>query len=129
MTEQQGIKKQIIFVDDDEKVLEGLKRGLRSKRAAWDMSFFLNAHDALQFLEERHVNVVISDMLMPTMNGAEFLEIVRKKWPKTLRMVLSGELSSELVPRARAASHQVLAKPCSSRDLVDEICRAISSSP
>lgn len=105
------MKTTIVFVDDESNVLSGLKRGLRGMRKEWDMHFFDQAQDALSYLESSSAQIVVSDMLMPTMNGADFLEIVQEKWPDTYRVILSGELSNELAPRAKKVANTLLSKP------------------
>ncbi len=71
----------IVFVDDDPGVLEGLQRLLRSMRREWRMHFFPSAAQALAFLESEPVDVVVSDMRMPGVDGAEFLAQVKRAIP------------------------------------------------
>jgi len=81
----------VIFVDDEPRVLEGLKRMLRPKRNEWQMTFVGSAQAALDALKVEPCEVVVTDMRMPGMNGAELLEVVQREYPDTIRLILSGQ--------------------------------------
>jgi HD-like signal output (HDOD) protein/CheY-like chemotaxis protein len=57
-------------------------------------------------------DVVVADMRMPGMNGAEFLQIVKMRHPSTVRLVLSGHADADMTLQAESAAHQFLTKPC-----------------
>lgn len=102
----------IVFVDDEERVLSGLRRLLRPLRATWDMHFVLSGHEALEFFAENDVDVVVSDVRMPGMDGIELLELVREQHPELIRIILSGHSDQVATLRATGVAHQYLAKPC-----------------
>ncbi|TWT42900.1 response regulator [Botrimarina hoheduenensis] len=102
----------LLFVDDEPNVLSGLRRMLRSHRSEWEMDFVASGADALRSLALQSAQVVISDMRMPGMDGAELLSRVRDLYPETVRIVLSGHSDQELTLRAVGPAHQYLAKPC-----------------
>ena len=102
----------VIFVDDEPRVLEGLKRMLRPKRNEWQMTFVGSAQAALDALQAEPCEVVVTDMRMPGMNGAELLEVVQREYPDTIRLILSGQAETESVMKALGVSHQFLSKPC-----------------
>lgn len=104
--------KRIVFVDDEVKILEGLRRLMRSLRHEWDMEFYDSPLAALEQLEKAPADVVVSDIRMPVMDGAEFLTEVQKRWPATIRIVLSGQCDRDVVFRAVRPAHQFLTKPC-----------------
>jgi len=115
----------ILFVDDEAAVLEGLENRLRRLRKQWDIQFALGAGEALQRMEDRPVDVIVSDMRMPGMDGAELLERVRQRYPQTVRFILSGQTSEEGALRVLPLAHQFLTKPCDAAALetaVDRIC-------
>ncbi|MFT4540419.1 MAG: HD-like signal output (HDOD) protein [Planctomycetota bacterium] len=116
--------KNIIFVDDDQNILSGLKRMLRPRRDSWDMSFALSGQEALDAMEERPFDVIISDMKMPGMNGAELLSRVHESHPETVRIILSGHSDMEATIRSIAISHQFLTKPCDAKMLCGVVDRA-----
>ena len=63
--------KRIVFVDDEPHVLQGLQRMLRPQRAAWQMTFCNSGPEALAALDEGACDVLVSDMRMPGMTGAQ----------------------------------------------------------
>ena len=116
----------VIFVDDEPRVLEGLKRMLRPKRNEWDMTFVGSAQAALESLRAQPCEVVVTDMRMPGMSGAELLEVVQREYPDTIRLILSGQAETESVMKALGVSHQFLSKPCDADILQGTIARAFT---
>jgi HD-like signal output (HDOD) protein len=116
----------VIFVDDEPRVLEGLKRMLRPKRNEWQMTFVGSAQAALDALRTEPCEVVVTDMRMPGMNGAELLEVVQREYPNTIRLILSGQAETESVMKALGVSHQFLSKPCDAEILQGTISRAFA---
>lgn len=118
--------KRILFVDDDPLVLQGLQRMLRPMRNEWQMTFLDGGAKALQFLEANPVDAVVSDMCMPDMNGAALLNEVMKRFPQTVRLVLSGHVDRDLILKCVGSTHQYLSKPCDAEALKATIQRASS---
>lgn len=117
----------ILFVDDEPNVLDGLRRMLRVKRHDWQMAFAGGGEAALAAMREEPFDVVVSDMRMPIMDGAELLGRIRDQWPDTVRLVLSGQSDQELTIRAIGPAHQYLTKPCDPKALETTINKAFSS--
>lgn len=107
-----GDRRTVLFVDDDPNILEGLKTRLHRQRRKWDMRFALSGRAALELLEKEPVDVIVSDMRMPEMDGATLLTRVRALRPKVIRIVLSGHAEMDTALRAIAVAHQFLNKPC-----------------
>ena len=116
----------VIFVDDEPNILSGLRRILRPMRKEWEMVFEEGGEPALATLENAPCDVVVSDMKMPGMDGAEFLSRVREKYPASIRIALSGETDSHMIYRCVQHAHQYLAKPCDADALVSAVKRAFS---
>jgi len=116
----------VLFVDDEPRVLEGLKRMLRPKRNEWQMTFVGSAQAALEALKAEPCEVVVTDMRMPGMSGAELLEVVQREYPDTIRLILSGQAETESVMKALGVSHQFLSKPCDADILQGTIARAFT---
>lgn len=114
----------VLFVDDEEKVLEGLRRMLRPMRHEWTCEFATSATEALQKLSATPFDVVVSDMRMPGMDGAELLARVRDLHPAAVRIVLSGHSDMESILRSVGPSHQYLTKPCDAETLKHTIASA-----
>jgi DNA-binding NtrC family response regulator len=118
-------KKRILFVDDDQNVLDGLQNLLRKQRREWDMAFVLTPAAGLQAMESASFDVVVTDMRMPVMDGAAFLEVVKERFPSVARIVLSGQAQREAVMRAVPVAHQYVSKPCDAdqlRTIIDRVC-------
>ncbi|TWT50563.1 Hydrogenase transcriptional regulatory protein hupR1 [Rubripirellula amarantea] len=118
------IKTKVMFVDDEANVLAGLRRMLRSQRKVWDMRFANGGEDALQELAKDPVDVIVSDMRMPGIDGAELLSRVSELYPNTVRLVLSGQSEHEKIFRAIGPAHQFMSKPCDPDVLISTIDRA-----
>ncbi|MBW1731727.1 MAG: HDOD domain-containing protein [Deltaproteobacteria bacterium] len=117
-------KKKILFVDDEPSVLSGLKRMLRGMRAEWDMSFVESGEKALELLGKDRFDVIVSDMRMPGMDGAELLTLVMKQYPEVVRIVLSGHSDREMILRSVRPAQQYLSKPCDAETLKSTVTRA-----
>ncbi len=118
------MKKRILFVDDVQKVLDGLRRMLRPMRKEWKMEFTDSGAKALALMAEEPFDVIISDMRMPEMDGAELLTEVMRRYPSTVRIVLSGHSEKETVLRSVGPSHQYLAKPSEAETIKETVTRA-----
>jgi HD-like signal output (HDOD) protein/CheY-like chemotaxis protein len=116
--------KHVTFVDDDPALLEGLRDALRCRRREWRMDFVGSGPEALAALEARPCDVIVSDLQMPGMDGADLLSTVAERLPDSVRIVLSGAASESTVARAAAVAHRLVAKPCETADLVRIIERA-----
>ena len=119
-------KKSILFVDDEPKVLNGLRRMLLPYLDVWDMEFVSSGVAALQLLESRNFDVIIADMRMPGMNGAELLNEVARLYPQMIRIVLSGTWEQDLRMQAAMIAHQYLSKPCAPTVLKATLDRAFA---
>ncbi|HXG18067.1 MAG TPA: response regulator [Methylomirabilota bacterium] len=111
------MKKRILFVDDEPNVLQGLQRMLRPLRDEWDMTFVNSGSEALACLSQTPFDVIVSDMRMPGMDGAQLLTEVMHRHPEVIRIVLSGQANREIVLKAVGPTHQYLAKPCDPESL------------
>lgn len=114
-----------MFVDDEENVLRGLENSLRKERKRWELLFALGGEAALAEIARAPVDVVISDMRMPNMDGAALLAHVKEKLPSTARIILTGHAEPEAIMRALPVAHQFLSKPCSAdllRTTIERSC-------
>ncbi|MFC1881501.1 HDOD domain-containing protein [Thermodesulfobacteriota bacterium] len=105
-------KKQILFVDDEPMVLKGLQRTLRKMRTEWDMAFTSSAKEALDILDLQPMDVIVSDLKMPEMDGMQLLTEVKARHPRVVRIILSGHLEHEMTLQSVQYAHQNLSKPC-----------------
>jgi len=90
------------------------------------MTFVESGEAALQVLAREPFDVIITDMRMPKMDGAQLLEEVKRRHPAMVRMVLSGQSSREAVLRSLSPTHQYMSKPCDPQDLKVKLAQAFS---
>ena len=120
------MKKSILFVDDEPKILQGLRRMLHSMRKEWYMEFAESGYQALEILNNSHFDVVVTDMRMPGMNGLELLIEIKKLYPNVIRIVLSGQASKDVIIQSIGPIHQYLSKPTNSDKMKFIISRTCS---
>jgi response regulator RpfG family c-di-GMP phosphodiesterase len=112
------LNQRVLFVDDEPKILEGIERTFRKQVELQTAS---SGAEALRLIgESGPFAVVISDMRMPAMNGAQFLAKVREQEPDTVRMILSGHADLEATIAAVNEGHiyRFLTKPCPTERLL-----------
>ena len=119
----------VVFVDDEPQVLRGITRMLDCADVQWDIDTVGSGIEALQLLAEKPADVVVSDMKMPGMDGAELLTEVERLYPSTVRIVLSGQIDKDAVDRPIPPVHEYLFKPCAAETLKATIIRSRSSNP
>jgi len=115
----------VLFVDDEPAVLDGYRRMLHR---VFEVETAVGAELALSVIESRGpYAVVISDMRMPGMNGAEFLSHLRQSAPATVRMLLTGY--SDMKAAMDAVNHgnifRFLTKPCDKETLSSAVTAGI----
>lgn len=117
------MKKNILFVDSDPQFLEGIENRLRRQRRRYEVTFALGPEEGVAAIERQNFEVVVSDMRMPGMDGAEFLGRVRKTRPDAIRIIFTGQSDQEALVRALPVAHQFLTKPCAPGDLEQLLTR------
>ena len=117
-------KKRVLFVDDEKLVLDGLRRALRSMRKIAEMDFATGGHEALEAMAIKPFDVIVCDMRMPGMDGAQLLLKVKKQYPSTIRIILTGQADDSATKRAIHVAHQFLMKPCNPEKLKTILKRA-----
>jgi HD-like signal output (HDOD) protein/CheY-like chemotaxis protein len=108
----------VLFVDDDPFVTSALERACRKHARHWEITCANGAVDALARMAEQPVDVIVSDLHMPGMDGAELLGHVAELYPGTARLVLSGYADEVVTRRAAQLAHQFLSKPTETQALI-----------
>lgn len=114
--ERESDRIKVLYVDDEEGNLMAFRASFRRD---FDIQVALSTGDALAWLEKNTVHVVISDQRMPGMSGAEFLSVVRTRWPKAVRLLLTGYSDLQAVVDAvnMGGIHAYITKPWDPTDL------------
>lgn len=120
-------KPAILFVDDSENILQGLRRNLRPVHQQWDVYFAVSGEAALKLMQEKHIDVIVSDVRMPGMHGPELLKRVKEAYGHTVRMVLSGQCEEESILKLLEVSHRYMAKPCDTAIIISSIQDVLAS--
>lgn len=118
--------KNIVFVDDERELLDGLRARLYKHRHNWNMQFVESGEAALAIFEEERVDLIVSDVRMPGMDGGQLLAAVKQKWPEAIRIIISGYSDPTQAVRLTSLAHQYLAKPCEDRQVENVIERCFN---
>ncbi len=124
----------ILCVDDEKIILDSLKTQLKElfgKDYLYEVAE--NAGEAMEVVDELNedgydILIVVSDWLMPGTKGDEFLIDLHKKYPKIIKLMLTGQADEEAVERAKkhANLHQCIHKPWTEEELVEAIKTGIA---
>lgn len=108
----------VLFVDDEPSILSALRRLFRPQ--GYRVLLAESGPMGLDLLEREPVDLVVSDMRMPEMDGATLLEKVRERWPTVGRILLTGyaDIGSTVAAINRGQIHRYVAKPWDDRELV-----------
>ena len=108
----------LLFVDDEASILASLRRLFRPH--GYKILIANGGAEGLQALESEKVDLVVSDMRMPEMDGAQFLEQVRNRWPDVVRILLTGyaDISSTIAAINRGEIYRYIAKPWDDNEIV-----------
>lgn len=119
------MKRKVLIVDDEPSTTDMLKEVLAEE--PYEILSAGNAVEGLKILTREDVDVVISDEMMPGMSGTEFLAVVRREYPETIRMVLTGYPSLKGAIRAinEGEIYRFFQKPCNMFDLAIGIRQAL----
>jgi len=108
----------LLCVDDEPNILSSLRRLFRGK--GYRVLTAESGAEGLQVLESEPVDLVISDMRMPEMDGARFLAKVRERWPDTVRLLLTGysDIQSILDAINKGEIYRYITKPWDDNDIL-----------
>ncbi|MCK5295947.1 MAG: HDOD domain-containing protein [Alphaproteobacteria bacterium] len=115
----------ILFVDDEPNILSGIRRMLQSKKKEWEILFAESGKEALSIMENKKIDIIISDMRMPEMDGADLLTKVKEQHPDTVRIIFSGYSEEASLMKVASITHRYLAKPCDYKEITSTISKIL----
>jgi DNA-binding NtrC family response regulator len=129
----------ILVIDDEADVRDGMKRAL--ERAGFSVRIIDNATDALLELKREPANVVITDIIMPKLNGVDAIHRIVREFPSVRIVAISGggnfdpsgyqpasiTTTAYLAAAEKAGAHHILTKPFESAELIDAVKRVIDA--
>jgi response regulator RpfG family c-di-GMP phosphodiesterase len=115
----------LLFVDDEPSILSSLRRLFRPH--GYKIFTAEGGALGLEVLEKEHVDLVVSDMRMPEMDGAHFLEQVRGRWPQVVRLLLTGyaDIGSTVAAINCGEIYRYISKPWDDNDIVLTVREAL----
>lgn len=121
---EQALPIRLLLVDDEPAVLRSLKRLFRSN--TYQVHTAGDGQQALKVMEQTPVDIIISDMRMPNLNGAQFLQQAAKRWPDTIRMLLTGyaDLADAISAINKGQIYRYFSKPWDEEDIRFTLDRA-----
>lgn len=127
MVKSKPPKPMVIFVDDEPILLKSLNRIVRNE--PYDKQFAATGLQAIEIMEQTRVHVIVSDLKMPEMDGLALLKKVRRDYPDTVRIILSGQTDIGLALEAIHAGnvYRYITKPFDERDLLQTIRQALDT--
>ncbi len=115
--EETNDQESVLFVDDEKHILSSLRRLMRPLKL--NTFFAVGGEEGLKVLQENKIDLVVSDMRMPHMDGAEFLTRVKQQWPDTIRMLLTGyaDIGSTVNALNNGGIYRYISKPWDDEEL------------
>jgi len=115
----------LLFVDDEPSILSALRRLFRPH--GYRILIAEGGASGLAVLEAENVDLVISDMRMPEMDGATFLKQVRARWPRIMRLLLTGyaDVTSTVAAINEGEIYRYIAKPWDDMEIVKTVKEAL----
>lgn len=124
-------KPRILFVDDEARVLQGLRRGMHRHEERWEMEFVSDPAAGLAAMRAHPFDVVVSDMSMPGMTGIDMVVAMRRTAPDAAYIMLTGtaDLRTAIDAINRADMFRFFTKPCPAFLLAEGIAEALAGRP
>lgn len=121
-------KRKVLFVDDERNILKSLERLLQFE--PYRSFFAQSGQEALDLLKGRKVDVIVSDLAMPEMDGFTLLKQVQQKYPDVIRLVMSVHADESSVLNAIKIGniYRFIVKPCDYNEITRIISEAIEMS-
>ncbi len=115
--------KTVLFVDDDLPFLQSLQRVTQTWGTDYLLFFAQDASKGVEILKRESVDIVITDINMPQINGLQLLNFVARKFPEVIRIAMSGESNADELLLTYKITHRFMKKPMSIKEIKENIDR------
>jgi type II secretory ATPase GspE/PulE/Tfp pilus assembly ATPase PilB-like protein/DNA-binding response OmpR family regulator len=117
VTEDKKAPYRLLLVDDEPNILASLRRVFQ--RENYELLFAKDGNEALRIMEKQPAELIMTDFMMPGMNGSELLREVRERWPNTIRIMLTGHANTDAVMGSikEGAVYRFILKPWNDDDI------------
>ncbi|MEC7728597.1 MAG: ATPase, T2SS/T4P/T4SS family [Pseudomonadota bacterium] len=107
----------LLLVDDEPNILASLRRVFQ--RENYELLFARSGEEALRIMDKQPAELIMTDFMMPGMNGSELLREVRERWPQTIRIMLTGHANTDAVMGSikDGAVYRFILKPWNDDDI------------
>lgn len=116
-------EKRVLIADADAEALEGFRQALSPQCL---VTWVKDGNEALAEMKKQPSDVVVADLDLPGLNGAELLNRIREEFPKTVLFILGTDADKERVMKNVLGAHQFLTKPCNGATLKSAVERALA---
>lgn len=116
----------VLFVDDDPAWLNAIRRIIKRSNPGWNVDYVDNGLAALQMIETRHFDVVVSDLNMPGLRGDSLLSQIAASHPEVLRFILSAAPPTDCCHTTNSPAMEFIDKESSAADLLFRIASGVS---
>lgn len=110
-------KRTVLFVDDEQSALSSFRRAIMDE--PYELLIAEGSQQALEIMAQHDVAVIVSDMMMPDMDGIKLLNVVKEKYPSAIRILISGytDINGLLEAINKNIIYKFIAKPVTDEDL------------
>jgi YesN/AraC family two-component response regulator len=108
----------ILLVDDDPEVVSGLRRMLKAAEPSWEIRTAKNGREALELVEAELIDVIVTDLNMPEVDGFQLLRRMERSHPETIRIVHSSHTATLAQELLRFLAHNVVPKPTAAAEML-----------
>lgn len=124
-TSPANAKQTVLVVDDDESMRTLLRRML--ERTGFTVITATNGQDGMERFTQQPVDIVVTDMMMPVLDGVELIRVLRAKWPQVRIVAISGVEYPYLRLAVSYGARATLRKPVASAELVETLNRVLAA--
>lgn len=119
-----AVNRNLLCIDDEENIINSLKRFLRKEE--YTLFTAGSAEEGMELLDRNEIGVVLSDLMMPGMDGLTFFDVISKTHKDTVKILLTGHASIESTLEAinRLSLFGYLIKPWPASELKSTLKRA-----